>query len=365
MAKNDLIFNKYDNPDFAYILRKGELIYEVLPGYNFNIEASPGKVGTEKIFGASEILISKEYDLVEPRHFTVKEGYNCEYSKIPKQNLLQWISSYNIGWNAGQLLAEVITKLHKIVLSLEKDMKSEEIKNKDLLALYANIVNLYKEEANKREIEWFNEFIKEIEANPLYSKGLQYIVTPSKVEIDKNKSLDKFKKTYPSGASICKKGDEADVLYILSKGKIKVTLEDGTAIDVINDKGSVIGEMAILLGDKRTANMTAIDNVQLIAIKKEEIKGLFQSEPRIFITTLTNLSMREAYNCNYIKKLNDMINQDTEERKKSLEIKTDEYKKQLNSLKNKINELNEKYNRYEWLKNLTEAANEKFNTLNI
>lgn len=359
MSNGEVIFNKLDDSNEAYILRKGTIIYEVMPGYEFAV------TGVEKIFGASEILLNNKYGIAEPRHFTVKEGEKCDYAPIPKENLNKWIKEYNIGWNAGNHLAEIITKLHKIVIDFEKQMEDYEKESKDLLALYATIVNILKEKAHEKNMDWFDEFVSKLESEPIYTKGIQFIETPSRIEINNTQSLDKFKKTYKKGDFICKKGDDADALYILSNGNIKVTLDDGTALDLISEKGTVIGEMAILLNDKRTANLVAVDDVTIITIDRSDIKELFKSEPSIFINTITNLAMREAYNCNYIQKLYEMVTKNPDERKQKIETQNEEYKKELKELKNRIDKLCEDYNHYTWLFDLKKSTDKKFNTVGI
>lgn len=359
MVRGDIIFNKFDDSNEAYILRKGSIIYEILPEYKFTI------YGNDQIFGVSEILMESKYGVVEARRFTVKEGTQCEYSPIPKENILKMITSYNIGWTTGKHLAEVITHLHKIVMELEKEMKEDEKENKKLLAVYAEIVQIYKEISKEKSFDWFTSFVKKIESNPMYEKGMQFIEVASKIEIDDSKSLDKFKKKYKNGDLICKKGDEANELYILSEGKIKITLDDGTVIDVIDKKGSVIGEMGILLKDKRTANMTTIDDTILISINKDEIRDLFKSEPEIFTSTLTNLSMREAYNVNYIHNLYEIINQDPDKKRETIEKDRKHFEIELKKLKENISNLTKNYNHYEWLEDLEKTANSKFEEVKI
>jgi CRP-like cAMP-binding protein len=359
MARDDIIFSKFDDSKEAYILRKGSIIYEILPEYTFTIH------GTDKIFGVSEILLESKYDLVESRRTTIKEGTQCDYSTIPKENLLKMITEYNIGWNTGKHLTEIITHLHKIVIELEKEMKEDEKENKELLATYAEIVHIYIEASKKKNFDWLKEFVEQIESNPMYKKGIQFIEVPSKIEIDDSQSLDKFKKTYKNGDVICKKGDDANELYILSEGKIKISLDDDTVIDVISDKGSVIGEMAILLNDKRTANMTAIDNTILISINRNEIKDLFKSESEIFTSTLVNLSMREAYNVNYINNLYEIVKQEPNKKRETIEKDKKHFEYELKKLKEDILKLTNDYNHYKWLEDLKEKADIKFKEVNI
>ncbi|HIN39118.1 MAG TPA: cyclic nucleotide-binding domain-containing protein, partial [Flavobacteriales bacterium] len=62
-------------------------------------------------------------------------------------------------------------------------------------------------------------------------------------------------KIYQSGEALMKEGGGGDGLFIIARGSVNVTVGD-TIVDIVG-QGSVIGEMAVLTGVKRTATVTA------------------------------------------------------------------------------------------------------------
>jgi hypothetical protein len=62
-------------------------------------------------------------------------------------------------------------------------------------------------------------------------------------------------KIYQSGEALMKEGGAGDGLFIIARGSVNVTVGD-TIVDIVG-QGSVIGEMAVLTGVKRTATVTA------------------------------------------------------------------------------------------------------------
>lgn len=79
--------------------------------------------------------------------------------------------------------------------------------------------------------------------------------------------------TYRPGERIINKGDKGDVLYIVKSGKVKIM--DG-AIVVIAGEGECFGEQALITGDARLANVTAVTQSTLMCVSKgvlEELLG--------------------------------------------------------------------------------------------
>ena len=98
----------------------------------------------------------------------------------------------------------------------------------------------------------------------------------------KNISLICYERKYKANEVIFKKGYPNVVFYILKKGLLRVHLQK-------NDKHlqlatvkpfEYIGEMGLFMDEKRTANVTAVEDSVLIAISKEEFKKFIDTYPR-------------------------------------------------------------------------------------
>mmetsp|Transcript_7443 Transcript_7443/g.17843 ORF Transcript_7443/g.17843 Transcript_7443/m.17843 type:complete len:801 (+) Transcript_7443:78-2480(+) len=78
--------------------------------------------------------------------------------------------------------------------------------------------------------------------------------------------------TFPEGERIINKGDVGEVFYIMREGKVKVHdigFGDSTYIDQELNQGDYFGERALLTGDARSANVTAISNCTTLCLSRE------------------------------------------------------------------------------------------------
>jgi len=84
-------------------------------------------------------------------------------------------------------------------------------------------------------------------------------------------SMKRFVRSYTPGAVICAEGDDGEEMYIIQKGKVRVSKRFAGKANVISvlEKGDFFGEMAIVNRIKRTATVTAIDAVELLVFDRE------------------------------------------------------------------------------------------------
>ncbi|MEW6685590.1 MAG: cyclic nucleotide-binding domain-containing protein [Candidatus Edwardsbacteria bacterium] len=85
------------------------------------------------------------------------------------------------------------------------------------------------------------------------------------------------------GASICKKGDAGDSLYLIKSGKVRVSVA-GNGKEIILAElgaGKFFGEMSLLDLAPRSANVTALENTEIFIITRATVAYLIEKEPRI------------------------------------------------------------------------------------
>jgi CRP-like cAMP-binding protein/tRNA A-37 threonylcarbamoyl transferase component Bud32 len=78
--------------------------------------------------------------------------------------------------------------------------------------------------------------------------------------------------TFPEGERIINKGDAGEVFYILREGKVKVHdigFGDSQYVDQELGAGDWFGERALLTGDARSANITAITNCTTLCLSRD------------------------------------------------------------------------------------------------
>lgn len=89
--------------------------------------------------------------------------------------------------------------------------------------------------------------------------------------------------SYLTGDVILREGDEGRHFYLLKQGQVVVTIErEGEEIELATLKtGAFFGEVSLLTGQKRTANVTALDEVDAIRFENELVAEILQSYPKI------------------------------------------------------------------------------------
>ena len=110
------------------------------------------------------------------------------------------------------------------------------------------------------------------------------------------------RRKYEKGTVILKEDDATDYLYILLSGQVHAYLDDeeGKRI-IVNSIGpyELFGELAMFSGDKRSANIRAVETCEVIIIQREVILQA--------VTELPTLC------CNLVKRLAKKINALTED----------------------------------------------------
>jgi len=81
-----------------------------------------------------------------------------------------------------------------------------------------------------------------------------------------------------AGKTIINKGDEADAMFLIEFGSVKVELED----PIILGPGDFFGERGLLKNEPRNASITSVEEVKLLKLKKEDLKALMKEHAQLF-----------------------------------------------------------------------------------
>lgn len=104
--------------------------------------------------------------------------------------------------------------------------------------------------------------------------------------------------TVRAGERFIRQGDEADCLYLIEEGSCVVTVEkDGVTSAVAHRKsGDLVGEMAILTGENRTAHVEAETDMSLWRMSRVEFDALCLTYPglRRFVTELATKRISDS-----------------------------------------------------------------------
>jgi CRP/FNR family cyclic AMP-dependent transcriptional regulator len=103
------------------------------------------------------------------------------------------------------------------------------------------------------------------------------------------------KRSVSRGAVLFRKGDEGTALYIIIRGRIRITIRtkagDEITLAILNN-GEFLGEMALLDGMPRSADATALDETQLYVLNRSDFLSFLTNNARAVQTVLQALSLR-------------------------------------------------------------------------
>ncbi|HEX9461423.1 MAG TPA: SulP family inorganic anion transporter [Alphaproteobacteria bacterium] len=104
--------------------------------------------------------------------------------------------------------------------------------------------------------------------------------------------------SFPGGGDLCRQGEEADYLWILSSGSVSIWVDgqNGQGAKRIAGlaRGTIVGEMALLEGGRRSATVRADEDVTGYMIDRETFDALLLERPRIGGTILINIAREMA-----------------------------------------------------------------------
>ena len=100
---------------------------------------------------------------------------------------------------------------------------------------------------------------------------------------------------FPKDGVVLLAEEEGDTLFIIVKGKVKVTslAEDGReVIFSILKEGDFFGEMALLDGKPRSATVIATEDTELLLLRRPDFTRLLEGSPQLAIKMLAELAGR-------------------------------------------------------------------------
>ena len=104
-----------------------------------------------------------------------------------------------------------------------------------------------------------------------------------------------FTRTFSKDNVIILAEEEGDTLFILKKGQVKVSIVSEGGREVILSllgPGSVFGELSLLDGKPRSANVVAIEETDLLMLRRADFLQLIYKTPQIATALLAELATR-------------------------------------------------------------------------
>jgi CRP/FNR family cyclic AMP-dependent transcriptional regulator len=123
--------------------------------------------------------------------------------------------------------------------------------------------------------------------------------------MEKGSLFEKFGTVFEAGRVIFKEGEPGDTMYIIQKGRVKITkkVDDVDKILMVLGKGDFFGEMAIIRQTPRTAAATAIDNCELLTFNRTGFVSMISKNTNIAVNIIEKLCLRIEKADNQIRDL--------------------------------------------------------------
>jgi len=102
-------------------------------------------------------------------------------------------------------------------------------------------------------------------------------------------------KVFPRDNLIVLAEDEGDTLFVIVRGQVKVSIisEDGREVILsMLGPGDFFGEMSLLDGKPRSATVTAVEETELVSLRRTEFLHLLEKVPEIALKLLAGLTAR-------------------------------------------------------------------------
>jgi len=97
-------------------------------------------------------------------------------------------------------------------------------------------------------------------------------------------------RVYAPGEAIVRQGNEGTSMFVVLRGSVKVQISENSYQKTINHLGKddFFGEMSLLTGEPRSATVIAEEETEVLQIRKEAVKPIFENNPDL-VTTIVEL----------------------------------------------------------------------------
>ncbi|MBI1966960.1 MAG: Crp/Fnr family transcriptional regulator [Gemmatimonadetes bacterium] len=102
-------------------------------------------------------------------------------------------------------------------------------------------------------------------------------------------------KFYPKNSVILFEDDPGDALFVVVSGQVKVVLigEDGREVILsVLGQGQFFGEMSLIDDEPRSAHVIAMEDANLVVLRREDFEAILTQTPAIALALLREMSRR-------------------------------------------------------------------------
>jgi CRP/FNR family cyclic AMP-dependent transcriptional regulator len=99
-------------------------------------------------------------------------------------------------------------------------------------------------------------------------------------------------RSFRAGEPIVREGEMGDAMYVLIDGTAEVRVKVGSKSRSVRTvrRGDVFGEMGLIRRHERTADVVAVENVEVMSMDERFLARVKRRYPRIALKILTNIA---------------------------------------------------------------------------
>ncbi len=328
------LYTVNSEPDCAYFLSSGSIYM-----YASNMDKYAIK-GNNLIIGSTELIMNHLLDQKTPRIETAIASKDASVKKISIEKFIAGMETFSFLINSSIVLAKQVLLTNKIINKNIESLEGKEKQMRELSIKYYKAVFKINQEYEKRKLPWLNDLVKKYFTSLNYKRGEAFCRSQDSITIESSSQLSDKMIEYPRGSIICEENTAGEEMYILQTGSIDVEI-GGNRVATIDKQGTVIGEMALLLNEKRTATLKAKNNTVITVIKKKELKEVCEKQSDLLKNVTYSLAQKHYYNIIKISTVNKSLidqhlNNDGGEDKTLSQV--ERLKSDLGKLKNDVSE---------------------------
>jgi CRP/FNR family cyclic AMP-dependent transcriptional regulator len=95
---------------------------------------------------------------------------------------------------------------------------------------------------------------------------------------------------FKAGSTIFREGDEANELFVIKSGKVRIQIGNRTLTELEPD--SIFGEMALIDNEPRSATAIAVTDVELVPVGEKQFLFLVSQTPYVALKVMRVLVQR-------------------------------------------------------------------------
>lgn len=329
------LYKNGDTPNSLYFVESGDVFFYLNNHDKYKLN------GKKILIGTLEVIINDVLKIPTTRLETTVFPETTKLKILSKESFLENLNKYSYLLNIALVLANKVRFTNCIINKNQSILTQDTMSLQNICKEYYTIMSIVLDEYEKRKIPWLKKIVKEYENTITYVKGQSFNAAETPVKITTNESLSENYIDIPKDQIIFNEGDNGNELYILESGTLCVIVNNHK-VATINEPGTIIGEMALLLGEKRTATLKSASEVRLTRIKKEDLKKIAENDIDTFLNIVYSLAKKAYMNIVKIGDINSSIINKTMDEEQMGNSKLNEIRKsetELSKLKYELNEL--------------------------